>query len=190
MRVLLIDNLDSFTYMLKDYIEQCGATCDVVRNNQDLLSIELLPYVAVVISPGPETPVKAGNLLNFLKNKMQAIPVLGVCLGHQAIGELFGAKLVHAKIPRHGKVDKVVHVEDPLFKGVDKEFDATRYHSLILENIKAPLQIIASSINNEVMAIKHQSLPIWGIQFHPESCKTEFGISIIKNFLVLAENNR
>ena len=190
MRVLLIDNLDSFTFMLKDYIEQCGATCDVIRNNKDLMSIELLPYVAVVISPGPETPSKAGNLLSFLRNKMQAIPILGVCLGHQAIGELFGAKLVLAKLPRHGKVDKVLHTEDPLFKGVNNEFEATRYHSLILENIKTPLQIIATSNSNEVMAIKHQSLPIWGIQFHPESCKTDFGISIIKNFLALAENNR
>lgn len=189
MRVLLVDNLDSFSYMLKDYVGQCGATCDVIRTYEPLMQTNTSVYDAIVLSPGPGTPDKAGFLMPFLNTVINTKPILGVCLGHQAIGSFFGADLVKADLPRHGKVDLVLHQgNDPLFDGVPLSFEATRYHSLLLKQINPPLHITAKSMSGEVMSLRHESLPVWGIQFHPESCKTQNGIRIMKNFLALARN--
>jgi anthranilate synthase/aminodeoxychorismate synthase-like glutamine amidotransferase len=188
LKVLLIDNYDSFTHILRDYIVQTGANCDLFRNDDRIL-LSLLPenYDALVISPGPETPAKAGLLMQVLPTWLEALPVLGVCLGHQAIGEYYGAKLVQAKRPRHGKVDEMNHLGGLLFKEVPKIFKATRYHSLILQHLPDTLMGNCWS-EDELMALEHKTLPIYGLQFHPESCETEFGLTMIKNFLDLVKN--
>ncbi len=187
MRFLLLDNFDSFTFMLKDYIEQCGIGCDVFRNNHaDVLS-KLPMYNALVISPGPETPEKAGILMNVLQKAIDLkMPILGICLGHQAIGVHFGAKLVNANIPRHGKVDMLLHNNHAMFNNVPKNFMATRYHSLVLQDLPSCL-LPTAFCNGELMALVHSYLPIWGIQFHPESCQTLQGIDIIYNFVALVK---
>lgn len=184
MKTLLIDNYDSFTYMLKDYIEQCGAECLVVRNDE-INTEKIKNSEAIIISPGPGTPAQSGNLMSVLK-EFKNIPMLGVCLGHQAIGEHFGAKLQKAQTPRHGKVEMITHNENAFFLGIPSQFEATRYHSLVLENLPQELEQIAQSKTGEIMAIKHIILPIYGIQFHPESCMTKHGLTIIKNFLNIA----
>jgi anthranilate synthase component 2 len=188
MKVLLIDNLDSFTYMLKDYIEQCGADCEVIRSTEPLHLFSTHTYDAVVISPGPGTPTQSGHLMALLPEFIYNKPVLGICLGHQAIGEFFGANLQSAILPRHGKVDEITCTNDPVFEGMNHTFNATRYHSLILKDVRSPLLITAFSTQDEVMGIRHETLPVWGIQFHPESCQTENGIRIMKNYLALAMN--
>ncbi|MFN4083718.1 MAG: anthranilate synthase component II [Bacteroidia bacterium] len=188
MRILLLDNFDSFTYMLKDYLEQCGVNCQVVRNNIDIdLSNLSVEYNALVLSPGPQTPQLAGNLMQVLNaGVQQKMPILGVCLGHQAIGIYFGSKLIKAKLPRHGKVDIIEHTGHSMFKNVTKHFKATRYHSLIVKDMPNMLEPTAFC-QNEIMALAHKTLPVWGIQFHPESCQTEFGLTIINNFVALAK---
>ena len=188
MKVLLIDNYDSFSYMLKDYLEQFPAHCDVFRNDEIPEPEKIQEWDALVLSPGPRTPLQAGTLMPFLSRVFDKIPILGICLGHQAIGSFFGAKLVKAALPVHGKTCVVSSLEDDLFKSIPTELETTRYHSLILENVKIPLEVIAFSPTREVMAIRHVSLPIRGIQFHPESCKTAYGLEIIKNFLTFAKD--
>ncbi len=185
MKILLIDNYDSFTFMLKDYIEQCEADTTVIRNDDKILDFDYIDnFNAIVISPGPKTPNQSGNLMSIIQSCFESKPILGICLGHQAIGEFFGAKLAKASLPRHGKVDLVTHNNHFLFNGIDTNFKATRYHSLLIENVKSPLEIIAKSDTKEVMAIAHQSLPIFGIQFHPESCLTKCGLKLINNFVL------
>lgn len=183
MKVLLIDNYDSFTHILRDYLVQQDVYCELVRNDEPrLLQLNPANFDALVISPGPETPQKAGYLMQVLPQWINALPVLGVCLGHQAIGEYFGATLVQAKIPRHGKVDEMEHLGGVLFEAVPKSFFATRYHSLVLQDL--PQTLWANCwCKNEVMALQHVSLPVYGLQFHPESCETQFGLEMIKNFL-------
>lgn len=173
--------------MLRDYVQQCGVNCDVIRNGDALNSLDIRQWNALIVSPGPETPAKAGMLLPFLKSSISRLPVLGICLGHQAIGQVYGSRLLHAAQPRHGKVDAIVHSGHPLFKGISNPFQATRYHSLILDEISEPLKPVAWSVNKEVMAIAHESLPVYGVQFHPESCQTQYGIRILENFLSLAQ---
>ncbi len=183
MKILLIDNFDSFTYMLRDYLMQAGATCMVIRN--DVLSVNAVEEInpdAIVISPGPGKPADAGKLMAVLPFLVEHYPVLGVCLGHQAIGAFFGAELGPATLPKHGKVETIYCLNTQLFDGMN-EFCATRYHSLILTNLGVELELLAWTASKEVMAIKHKSLPIWGIQFHPESCLTKVGMQIIHNFL-------
>lgn len=187
MKFLLLDNFDSFTFMLKDYIEQCGVTCHVYRNNQPEVLNMLPNYHALVVSPGPETPQKAGNLMDVLKHAIAInMPVLGVCLGHQAIGLHFGAILVKAIQPRHGKVDSMQHNGHAMFANVPQTFMATRYHSLVLKNLPHCL-VATAHCNGELMALAHSTLPIWGIQFHPESCQTLQGLQIIHNFVALVK---
>lgn len=191
MKFLLIDNYDSFTHMLADYIKQCDVLCDVVRNDDDKLinSSFVNSYDALVLSPGPQTPTHAGYMMEVIHKYHQTKPILGVCLGHQAIGEYFDASLQKAITPRHGKVDLAQHQNHPLFNNISQSFEVTRYHSLILNNIKPPLQIIAHTQNNEVMALTHNTLPILGIQFHPESCLTKQGLTLIKNFVVIVQQS-
>lgn len=184
--ILLFDNYDSFTYMLKDYIEQNGAVCTVVRNDHPEALELLMQFDAIILSPGPQAPKDAGKLMQAIAQIHQHKPILGVCLGHQAIGEFFGATLQKATVPMHGKVDCITTVADPLFEGIPETFQATRYHSLLLTHIPECLAVLATSSKSEVMALRHKQLPVWGIQFHPESCLTEYGGLMIKNFLLAA----
>jgi anthranilate synthase/aminodeoxychorismate synthase-like glutamine amidotransferase len=190
LKILLLDNYDSFTYMLKDYIGQGDVACTVMRNDDVNLLEEIDEYNAIVISPGPQTPSDAGQLMSVVKHFATTKPILGVCLGHQAIGMHFGAQLVKAQRPMHGKVDTIEHSSNVLFQHIPNSFSATRYHSLILQQLPEELNVIATSADNEVMGIAHKSLPLWGIQFHPESCTTAYGLQLIRNFLTLAQQNQ
>ena len=189
MKFLLIDNYDSFTYMLADYVRQCGVLCDVIRNDDVKLNNKdfINNYDALILSPGPQTPKKAGHMMEIIHKHHKTKPILGVCLGHQAIGQYFGAELGKATTPKHGKVDMAIHKGHSLFNNISQIFEVTRYHSLILYNIMHPLQIIAHTQNNEPMALSHRTLPIIGIQFHPESCLTTSGLTIIKNFVLITQ---
>lgn len=189
--VLLIDNYDSFTYNLYDYILQCGETCRIVRNNElSLAEIGQLKFTCAVISPGPKTPSDAGITMAFIEKYAHQIPILGVCLGHQAIGEFFGASLVNAHLPMHGKTSKITTQPHPIFQDLPVAFEVMRYHSLVLQNIPAnSLQIIAETAAGEVMAIAHHSLPVVGLQFHPESVLTQHGHQLIKNWLIFAQES-
>lgn len=183
--ILLLDNFDSFTYNLVDYFNQLGVECVVKRNDVSLEEIVSMDYDGLVISPGPETPQKSGNLMQVLKYFYDKTPVLGICLGHQAIGEFFGAKLVKALKPMHGKISKVVHQQNHLFEDIPITFNVVRYNSLLLEEINTPLKVIAETDQEEIMAICHQKLPVWGVQFHPEAALTEYGLQLLKNWLTL-----
>ena len=169
--------------MLADYLCSAGAECTIVRNNDPLLlQSDYSKWEALVLSPGPGRPEQAGFMMEVLKRWNMHKPVLGICLGHQALGLFFGASLVKAQTPRHGKVDQMIHASDLLFEGIPESFLATRYHSLILENLPTELQAVCYS-GMELMGLNHTEFPVWGLQFHPESCQTEWGHQLIKNFL-------
>ncbi|GAA4403537.1 aminodeoxychorismate/anthranilate synthase component II [Nibrella viscosa] len=186
MKLLVVDNKDSFTYMLVDYLQQAGADCQVVRNDESPLLLYRQDVDAVVLSPGPGTPRQAGYLMDVIAYYHQKLPILGVCLGHQALAEFFGAKLVRAAKPMHGKLSAIrVLVADPLFDGLPDQFTVTRYHSLLVTDLPAELEMLAATRENEVMALRHQSLPLWGIQFHPEAALTDFGFELVKNCINL-----
>lgn len=185
--VLLIDNFDSFTYNLVDYLEQLGGKCTVIRNNVALETIMTEEYEGIVLSPGPETPTRAGNLMKIVANYQAKIPMLGVCLGHQAIGEFFGAKLVKAFRPMHGKLSILKTFPDKLWEGIPDSFQVVRYHSLVLAHLPADLKILATTSDGEIMAIRHVSLPIWGVQFHPEAVLTEYGLTMLQNWLAVCK---
>jgi anthranilate synthase component 2 len=181
--VLLLDNFDSFTYNLADYIAQCGVKYRVVRNNADLKEVTSEPYQAVILSPGPQTPQKAGNLMQVVDYYVHKIPVLGICLGHQALGVYFGATLTKAIKPMHGKLSSVICVSDYMFNGLPASTTVVRYHSLILENMPATLETTAFTDQGEIMAFRHCRLPVRGIQFHPEAALTAHGLTIINNWV-------
>ena len=188
MRILLLDNYDSFTYNLYDYLLQAGADCLVVRNDAlSLQEFERLDIDAAVFSPGPKRPADAGVMLPLIGAWYRQMPMLGICLGHQALGEFFGARLVKARVPVHGKTTPVLHSGHPLFEGVPMPFPVMRYHSLVLESLEqTPLENIARTAEGEIMALAHRSLPLMGVQFHPESILTEHGLQILKNWLHIA----
>lgn len=188
--ILLLDNYDSFTYNLRDYILQCGKECRVIRNDEmSLDEIEKLNFSSAIISPGPKTPSEAGITMKFIELFHQTKPILGICLGHQAIGEFFGAKLVKALKPVHGKTSLITHNKTYLFKNLPLEFAVMRYHSLMLSELeKTELQITAISHENEVMAITHPTLKIVGVQFHPESILTPHGLQLVRNWFEYIEN--
>ncbi|UII34425.1 aminodeoxychorismate/anthranilate synthase component II [Fulvivirga ulvae] len=182
--ILLLDNFDSFTYNLVDYFQQLGIKCEVIRNNVGIKDIISGNYQGIVLSPGPEIPEKAGNLMEVLKYYHNKLPVLGICLGHQAIGEFFGARLIKATKPMHGKISKVALEEDVIFRSMPKSINVVRYNSLIVEHENVgDLKVIARSYDGEIMALRHKELPIWGVQFHPEAALTEYGLDILKNWL-------
>ncbi|MCG8387675.1 MAG: aminodeoxychorismate/anthranilate synthase component II [Cytophagales bacterium] len=181
--ILLLDNFDSFTYNLVDYFHQLGIECTVVRNNISLTSIVQLEISALVISPGPCTPARSGNLMQVLDHYHDKVPILGICLGHQAIAHYFGGKVVKALRPMHGKLSRVCIEEDPLFRQIPSTFEVARYNSLVVELDNKRVRPIAWSDEREVMALKHSSLPIWGVQFHPEAILTEYGLDLLKNWL-------
>jgi anthranilate synthase/aminodeoxychorismate synthase-like glutamine amidotransferase len=185
--VLIIDNYDSFTYNIVQYIGRYYQKIKVVRNDQITLDeISDLNPKAIVISPGPKTPNDAGISCSVIINFYQKIPILGVCLGHQAIGQVFGGKVVRAKEIMHGKISSVTHDREGIFKNVKNPLNVVRYHSLVIDKNSVPdcLKITSKTKNNIIMAVRHIEYPLLeGIQFHPESIKTDDGYKIIKNFL-------
>lgn len=185
--ILLLDNYDSFVHNLARYLEELGAEPVVVRS--DATTVDAIRHdqpEAIILSPGPCTPQEAGISLDVIRNLGGAIPMLGVCLGHQAIGVAFGATLRRAHQPLHGQTSFITHQENGLFKGLANPFRAMRYHSLVIEEVSSPLRITAQCDDGTIMAIEHESLPIWGVQFHPESILTTGGHQMLANFLTLA----
>jgi len=184
--LLMIDNFDSFTYNLVQYFGELGAEVKVARNNAlTLEDIERMAPARIVISPGPCTPTEAGISLAAIERFAGKIPILGVCLGHQAIGQAFGGKVVRAKRVMHGKVCSVRHDRKGVFAGLPDGFTATRYHSLAVEKASLPdcLEVTAESEDGEVMGLRHRKLAIEGVQFHPEALLTEHGHAMLKNFM-------
>jgi anthranilate synthase/aminodeoxychorismate synthase-like glutamine amidotransferase len=184
--ILMIDNFDSFTYNLVQYLGELGAEVRVYRNNRlSLEDIERLRPAQIVISPGPCTPNEAGISLEAIRRFAGAIPILGVCLGHQAIGQAFGGKVVKAQRVMHGKVSTVRHDGKGVFAGLPEGFTATRYHSLAVERASLPacLEVSAQSEEGEIMGLRHRELPVEGVQFHPEALLTEHGHAMLKNFM-------
>jgi anthranilate synthase component II len=186
--ILMIDNYDSFTYNLVQYLGELGAEVKVVRNDEiSLADIEALDPERIVISPGPCSPNEAGISLDAIRRFAGRKPILGVCLGHQAIGQAFGGKVVHAKTLMHGKVSPVEHGGRGLFDGIPSAFIATRYHSLAVERQTLPecFEVTAWTADGEIMGLRHRALAIEGVQFHPESVLTEHGHRLLQNFLSL-----
>lgn len=191
--ILLIDNYDSFVFNLARYLRELGEEAEVVRN--DAIGGEDAAGLApshVVVSPGPCTPRQAGESNQIIERLAGETPILGVCLGHQCIGEVFGGRVVRAERPMHGKVSPVHHGGTDLFEGIPTPFTATRYHSLILDRASLPeeLEITAWTDEGEIMAIRHRELPVWGVQFHPEAVLTEHGHVLLNNFLALGRGDR
>ncbi len=189
MRILLIDNYDSFTYNLYDYVMKNGVACEVVKN--DALDLAIVSqFDGIILSPGPKTPTDAGCTIKLIEQFYNKKPILGVCLGHQAIGLAFGAKLSKAIRPMHGHTSKIETVVHELFEGMPSELEVMRYHSLVLESIASPLRILAQTEQGEVMAIAHENGLTVGMQFHPESILTKWGGKMIKNWLNAVEKQK
>ena len=186
MRILLIDNYDSFTYNLYHYISRFNKNVDVIRNDKiDSKAIFKKNYKKIVISPGPGNPNQAGNCLKIVKDVYKKIPILGVCLGHQVIGQAFGGKIVSANNLMHGKTSKIKHIKKGLFKNIKNNFEATRYHSLVVDRkrLSKNLIITAETKNRTIMGLMHKYYNIHGFQFHPESISTKVGMKLIENFI-------
>jgi len=189
--ILLIDNYDSFTYNLVQMIEPMGQEVKVFRNDEiDVSAIKTFSPAHLMISPGPCTPDKAGISISAVKEYGNKIPTLGVCLGHQAIGEAYGGKVIRAERIMHGKTSMISHDGKGIFKGLPNPFEAVRYHSLIVEKDTLPdcLEITAWTKDGEIMGLKHREFPVYGVQFHPESILTDAGTSLLRNFLILGED--
>jgi len=184
--LLMIDNYDSFTYNLVQYFGELGEDVRVFRNDHITLDeIAALSPTSIVISPGPCTPREAGISIPVIERFAGAIPILGVCLGHQSIGQAFGGRIVHAKSVMHGKTSAIHHANQGVFAGLPNPLTATRYHSLVIERASLPecLEITAWSDEDEIMGVRHRELPVQGVQFHPESILTESGHELLENFL-------
>jgi anthranilate synthase component II len=185
--ILMIDNYDSFTYNLVQYFGELGCDMKVVRNDEVTLDdIAAMNPEKIVISPGPCSPNEAGISLGTIERFKGKLPILGVCLGHQAIGQAFGGKVIHAQQLMHGKVSPITHTNVGVFAGLPSPFIATRYHSLAIERETCPaeLEVTAWTADGEIMGVRHKTLSIEGVQFHPESILTEHGHALLKNFLV------
>ncbi|GAB5524292.1 MAG: aminodeoxychorismate/anthranilate synthase component II [Roseivirga sp.] len=180
--ILLLDNYDSFTYNLVDYFNQLGITVKVFRNSDPLEEITAYAYQGIVLSPGPERPSSAGNLMKIITHYDGKLPLLGICLGHQAIGEYCGASLEKAAYPMHGKVSRVKTSSGILFRDIPDEIAVVRYHSLVLRNLPEMLKPVAFAGNNELMAFESTTGKMMGIQFHPEAVLTEYGLEMLKNW--------
>ena len=185
-KIILIDNYDSFTFNLYHYLSSLKVKVDVIRNDQ-ITSNEILKrkYNKIVISPGPGNPDQSGNCLKIVKSLYKKIPILGVCLGHQIIGQVFGSKIVQTKKLMHGKTSKIISKKLGILRNLPKSFEATRYHSLIIDKktLSKELEITAESKDGLVMGVQHKKYAVHGVQFHPESIKTKLGIKILKNFI-------
>ena len=187
--LLLIDNYDSFTYNLVHFLGELGAACEVVRNDELTVAeaIARKPQ-AIVLSPGPCTPNEAGICLDLIAKAGATIPILGVCLGHQSIGQAYGGTVIRAPLPMHGKLSTLKHGGVGLFKDLPSRFEVTRYHSLIVERSSLPdcLEVTAETSDGLIMGLQHKSHPVHGVQFHPESIASEHGHALLANFLTLA----
>ena len=185
-KIILIDNYDSFTFNLYHYLSSLKVSVDVIRNDK-ITSKEILKikYNKIVISPGPGNPNQSGNCLKIVKSLYKKIPILGVCLGHQIIGQVFGSKIIQAKKLMHGKTSKIMSKKSGVLKNLPKTFEATRYHSLIIDkkSLSKDLEITAETKDGLIMGIQHKKYQVHGVQFHPESIKTKIGIKILKNFI-------
>jgi anthranilate synthase component II len=190
--ILLIDNYDSFTFNLVHFLGDLGARCEVVRNDRISVigALALMPE-AIVLSPGPCTPNEAGICLDLIRAAAGSVPILGVCLGHQAIGQAFGGEVVRAPVPMHGKVSQVAHDDTDIFAGIPTPFAATRYHSLVVrkETLPESLEETARTGDGLIMGLRHRALPVFGVQFHPESIVTEHGHALLGNFLAIARGS-
>ena len=186
MKIILIDNYDSFTFNLYHYISSFNVKVDVFRNDK-INSKEIIKnkYNKIVISPGPGNPTQTGNCIEIVKKLYKKIPILGVCLGHQIIGHVFGSKIIQANKLMHGKTSLIYHKRKGVLKNIKNKFQATRYHSLIIDkkNLSNELDITAETSDGIIMGVMHKKYNVHGVQFHPESIKTNVGIKIIKNFL-------
>ncbi|MBT4645941.1 MAG: aminodeoxychorismate/anthranilate synthase component II [Pelagibacteraceae bacterium] len=186
--ILLIDNYDSFTYNVKHYLNEIGAEVEIYRNDRiTIKEIKEINPKAIVLSPGPCTPNEAGICLKIIENFKNTFPILGICLGHQSIGQAFGGKIIKCDEIMHGKIDFMKHFNHEIFKNIENNFLATRYHSLIIDRdtLSKDFIITAETNNKIIMGIAHSQLPIYGFQFHPESIGTEIGKDLLKNFLTL-----
>ena len=185
-KIILIDNYDSFTFNLYHYLSSLKVHVDVIRNDQ-ITSNEILKkrYNKIVISPGPGNPNQSGNCLKIVKSLYKKIPIFGVCLGHQIIGQVFGSKIVQARKLMHGKTSKIISKKNGILRNLPKNFEATRYHSLIIDKktLSKELEITAETKDGIIMGVKHKRYNVYGVQFHPESIKTKVGIKIFKNFI-------
>ena len=186
MKLLVIDNYDSFTFNLVQYLGELGASSDVVRNDAiEVDEIAERAVDAIVISPGPCTPNEAGISVETVDRFAGVLPILGVCLGHQSIGQAYGGSVVPARTLMHGKTSMIQHAGQGLFHGIENPFEATRYHSLAVsrEGFPTELEVTAETDDGEIMGLAHRELPVWGVQFHPESILTGAGKSLLANFL-------
>ncbi len=186
MKILLIDNYDSFTFNLFHYLSSLNVNVEVIRNDKiDSVEIVKRKYNRIVISPGPGNPDQSGNCLKIVKSLYKKIPILGVCLGHQIIGQVFGSKIVQAKKLMHGKTSIIISKQTGILKNLPKSFEATRYHSLIInkKSLSEDLEITAETRDGLIMGINHKKYNVHGVQFHPESIKTKIGIKILRNFI-------
>ncbi len=187
--LLLIDNYDSFTYNLFHYLGELGADVTVKRNDEisadDALAMKA---DAIVLSPGPCTPNEAGICLELIEKAKGSVPILGVCLGHQSIGQVYGGKIVRANEPMHGKLSRIHHTGKSVFRGLNNDFEATRYHSLTIEpsSLPADLEVTARTADGTIMGVMHKHFPVHGVQFHPESIASENGHALLQNFLTIA----
>ena len=191
--ILMVDNYDSFTYNLVQYLSELGEELLVKRNDQvTLKGVRRLSPSSIVISPGPGSPKDAGMSNELIRTFAGKIPILGVCLGHQCIGEVFGGEVVRAKRPMHGKTSKIYHTKTAIFRNLPNPFEATRYHSLIVkrEDLPGDLHVTAWTADREIMGLQHRRLPVYGVQFHPESILTPVGKDLLKNFLILSRQFR
>jgi anthranilate synthase/aminodeoxychorismate synthase-like glutamine amidotransferase len=192
VRILLVDNYDSFTYNLVQHLGSLGAELQVVRNDAiSVADVAALAADAIVLSPGPCTPAEAGICVPLVRHVAGKIPLLGVCLGHQAIGEAFGGRTVRARRVMHGKTSNVCHSEQDLFRGLPSPLSVMRYHSLVIDPLTLPneLDVTARAEDDadEIHAVRHREHPVWGVQFHPESVLTPRGIDLLRNFISLAD---
>jgi anthranilate synthase/aminodeoxychorismate synthase-like glutamine amidotransferase len=186
LKLLMIDNYDSFTYNLVQYLGELGAEVTVRRNDAiDIAAIRTFAPRAIVISPGPCTPAEAGISVTLLRELAGELPILGVCLGHQCVGEAFGGKVVRAARLMHGKTSPIMHDEKTIFAGLSNPFEAMRYHSLLVDRASLPdcLEVSARTAEGEIMGLRHKRYPIEGVQFHPESIGTDAGRQLLRNFL-------
>ena len=185
-KIILIDNYDSFTFNLYHYLSSLKVHVDVIRNDK-ITSKEILKrrYNKIVISPGHGNPDQSGNCLKIVKSLYKRIPILGVCLGHQIIGQVFGSKIIQARKLMHGKTSKITTKKNGILKNLPKTFEATRYHSLIIDkkSLSSDLEITAETKDGLIMGVQHKKYDVHGVQFHPESIKTKIGIKILKNFI-------
>ena len=186
MKIILIDNYDSFTFNLFHYLSSLKTNVDVIRNDK-ISSNEIIKrrYDKIVISPGPGNPNQSGNCLKIVKTLYKKKPILGVCLGHQIIGQVFGSKIIQASKLMHGKTSKIISKKTGILKNLPKTFEATRYHSLIIDKktLSKDLEITAETKDGLIMGVKHKEYNVHGVQFHPESIKTKLGLKILKNFI-------